>query len=63
MVHAGETCLRELTVNVVPCGHCRQFLKEYRDADTIEIDGIANDLQLKLKELLPASFGPADLQV
>lgn len=54
---AGEKVV-EMAVNEVPCGHCRQFLKEVRGSEDIKIyirefyyDGVS--------ALLPNGFGPA----
>lgn len=54
-----ETSLERLAVSAAPCGHCRQFMNETHRGGEISIG--YDDVQLKLKELLPHSFGPADL--
>ena len=50
----GEEGLATLAVSAPPCGHCRQFLNELVTAGSLE---------LLVPELLPDSFGPADLGV
>lgn len=49
----------------VPCGHCRQWLREHGDPDTMVIyvagpEGIR--ATFRLEELLPHSFGPDHLK-
>ncbi|KAK4464919.1 hypothetical protein QBC42DRAFT_303833 [Cladorrhinum samala] len=46
-----------------PCGMCRQFIREFCDLETpiIMFDGQDGYSVLKLKELLPLSFGPEAL--
>jgi cytidine deaminase len=61
MVHNGEQALERFTVNIVPCGHCRQFLKEYRNADNVQIHVLTRQLHTNLVSLLPHNFGPKDL--
>lgn len=48
-----------------PCGICRQFLNEFSDEDMIVLVGKTEDDYKKflLKELLPESFGPKDLNM
>ncbi len=58
MVHRGERGVRALAVNAAPCGHCRQFMKEYRLCDEMEIDILSLNVQQTLAQLLPHSFGP-----
>jgi cytidine deaminase len=47
-----------------PCGACRQFLSEFRPADSDMVivvdDGHAGEL-VRLEELLPHAFGPRNL--
>jgi cytidine deaminase len=55
----------DLPIPAVPCGQCRQDLREFNDG-SLEI--IAVNLQRKilrttLEKLLPHSFGPEDLGV
>ena len=48
-----------------PCGVCRQVMMEFCDPDNFEVvlaDGKGTFKVLKLKELLPYGFGPANLQ-
>ncbi|GIL51139.1 hypothetical protein Vafri_7206 [Volvox africanus] len=61
-LHSGETSMQALAVSAAPCGHCRQFYAEIKDADALEyIFGL--DAKPKfLADLLPERFGPSDLQ-
>jgi cytidine deaminase len=58
----GERGLDALAVNAPPCGHCRQFLNELGGASTLRML-VPGMTPATLKQLLPASFGPADLGV
>ena len=45
-----------------PCGACRQALNEFTaDMLVISVCDSADRIELPLKELLPASFGPSNL--
>jgi cytidine deaminase len=56
----GETGIKAIAVTAAPCGHCRQFLNEIAGGEEIRI--LTLDGQpTPLKSLLPASFGPKDL--
>uniref|UniRef100_A9U3W5 cytidine deaminase n=1 Tax=Physcomitrium patens TaxID=3218 RepID=A9U3W5_PHYPA len=59
----GEKRLVFIAVSAAPCGHCRQFLQELRDAGDIRLlitDG--KDPQVRpLSYFLPHRFGPDDL--
>lgn len=59
----GEKRLVFIAVSAAPCGHCRQFLQELRDAENIRLlitDG--KDPQVRpLSYFLPHRFGPDDL--
>ena len=63
--HRGEQGLRRLAVNEPPCGHCRQFLNELAGVNQLEVlihnsaKGIVRSYTMN--DLLPHSFGPADL--
>jgi len=57
----GERGLVRLCVNVPPCGHCRQFLQELPNAGALQFEICTPAVVLPLAELLPHSFGPADL--
>lgn len=52
----------KIAITHAPCGHCRQFMNELRDAKEIQIllPGMA---AMRLEELLPKAFGPLDLEV
>ena len=58
----GERGLDALAVNASPCGHCRQFLNELAGAGDLRIL-VPGMTPATLAQLLPASFGPADLGV
>jgi cytidine deaminase len=58
----GEEGLAAIAVGAAPCGHCRQFLNELTTAATLEVLVAGREPRL-LAELLPESFGPADLGV
>ncbi|XP_057447320.1 cytidine deaminase 1-like [Lotus japonicus] len=59
----AETQLRWLAVSAAPCGHCRQFLQEIRDAPNIELLITDNDDPsfTPLSHFLTHPFGPHDL--
>lgn len=59
----GEKQLVFIAVSAAPCGHCRQFLQELRDAGNIKVlitDGKDNEVH-PLSYFLPHRFGPDDL--
>ena len=58
----GEKGLAAIAVGAAPCGHCRQFLNELATAASLEVLVTGREPRL-LPELLPESFGPADLEV
>ncbi len=58
--HKGERRITHVAVNAPPCGFCRQFFMELRDAEFIEIL-LPGEIPRTLAELLPRPFGPADL--
>ena len=64
--HQGETRLRRLMVNEAPCGHCRQFMNELNAIEEMDIVvsrlGNNDKQHYKMANLLPSSFGPADLK-
>jgi len=57
----GELGITDLAVTGAPCGHCRQFLNELRDAEALRIL-LPGREPVTLAELLPEPFGPADLR-
>lgn len=57
-----ERGLTSLAVTAPPCGHCRQFLNELEQSGELKIC-IKNDAPTTLGALLPASFGPGNLNV
>jgi len=64
----GETKLVELATSAPPCGYCRQFLNEMIDGSKMVVccrtcNETAGEVgsRYTLGELLPKSFGPADL--
>ena len=69
-VAAGHRVVRAIAVTaprvptVTPCGACRQVLNEFKPADAdllVLLDG-PDQRVVPLGELLPAAFGPRDLQ-
>jgi cytidine deaminase len=50
----GETGLIELHVSALPCGHCRQFLQELPDCESLLVS--VGDKRLPLTALLPHAF-------
>jgi len=54
--------LVKIAVSAPPCGHCRQFLKEFDREGELEIL-IGNEPATSMGALFPRSFGPADLDV
>ena len=58
---AGEEAggLAAIAISAAPCGHCRQFLRETQRGEELRV--IVGDERTTLAELLPSSFGPADL--
>ncbi|KAJ0254200.1 Cytidine deaminase 1 [Hirschfeldia incana] len=66
-----ERHLRHFAVSAAPCGHCRQFLQEIRDAPEIKLvitdpnaaadPDADSDGFLRLGSILPHRFGPEDL--
>ncbi|MEC8558337.1 MAG: cytidine deaminase [Planctomycetota bacterium] len=59
---SGETQLRSIALSAAPCGHCRQFLHEQREATSMTCVLPGNETLL-LPELLPQAFGPKQLDV
>ncbi|CAM8945362.1 unnamed protein product [Rhodiola kirilowii] len=66
-VHS-EPSLQALAVSAAPCGHCRQFLQEIRNAPDLQIlitdpdsNSESNAAFKSLTQLLPDRFGPFDL--
>ncbi len=56
----GEPGILRIAVTAAPCGHCRQFLNELDSGNDLEIIVIGHS-PVSLSQLLPDSFGPADL--
>ncbi len=56
----GETGIRAITISATPCGGCRQFLNELRNAEQLKIQ-IPKAGSSLLGNLLPSSFGPGNL--
>lgn len=55
----GETAITGLTINAAPCGYCRQFINEIRDARLMPMQ-IAGK-PCNLEQLLPEPFSPTTL--
>lgn len=60
-----EGGLTSIAITAAPCGHCRQFLNELSTAPDLRliIKGSGRAELAKLSALLPAAFGPNDLDV
>lgn len=58
----NERGLQAVTVNYTPCGHCRQFMNELRNAASLRIQ-LPGRQPAVLSHYLPDSFGPVDLQI
>ncbi|KML66531.1 cytidine deaminase [Pectobacterium peruviense] len=58
----NERGLRAVTVNYTPCGHCRQFMNELRNAASLRIQ-LPGRQPAVLSHYLPDAFGPVDLQI
>ncbi|MFJ5440484.1 cytidine deaminase [Pectobacterium sp. CHL-2024] len=58
----NERGLRAVTVNYTPCGHCRQFMNELRNASSLRIQ-LPGRQPAVLSHYLPDSFGPVDLHI
>ena len=56
----NEKGLIRIAITAAPCGHCRQFMNEIKNGSGIEIIVLEND-PTHLEDLLPESFGPANL--
>lgn len=64
----GETKLVEIATSAPPCGYCRQFLNEMTEGSKMVVccqtcteSASSMGSRYTLAELLPKSFGPADL--
>lgn len=58
----NESKLIDVTVNYTPCGHCRQFMNELNNAEELKIH-LPHRSNTLLREYLPDSFGPKDLNI
>jgi cytidine deaminase len=58
----GEGGLTTLAVTAPPCGHCRQFLNELPQSGELKIF-VKDETPTTLGALLPAPFGPGNLNV
>jgi cytidine deaminase len=58
----GERGIDALAAGETPCGHCRQFLNELASGGALPVF-VHGKPPLTLNDLLPLSFGPADLRV
>ncbi len=58
----GERGIDALAASETPCGHCRQFLNELTTGGALSVL-VHGKPPLTLNDLLPLSFGPADLNV
>lgn len=57
----GETGITILATSSMPCGCCRQFVKEINYSDKIILYCCSSGQMLTMNEALPYGFGPADL--
>ncbi|MFM2476733.1 cytidine deaminase [Celerinatantimonas sp. MCCC 1A17872] len=57
----GCAPLVQLVVNAAPCGHCRQFIREYPHCFNLKV--FFDGQNFTFEQLLPHSFGPDDLHV
>ena len=57
----GESAITGLTINAAPCGFCRQFINEIRDARQIPIQVAGTPCNLD--QLLPEPFSPETLGI
>ena len=49
---------------ITPCGACRQFMAEFgTDYEVYMVKPDSTYIKMKVKDLLPFSFGPADLEL
>jgi cytidine deaminase len=55
---AAFTCVNADGETIMPCGRCRQLLAEHAGRDFVAL-GVRGEMTLD--ELLPAAFGPGDL--
>ncbi len=58
----GETGIKAIAVSAMPCGGCRQFIAELRNAGDLKIQVTKNN-DCRLNDLLPSGFGPGDLGI
>lgn len=67
---AGHRAIRAVAVSAprapgaTPCGACRQVMNEFKPAEgdlVVILDAAEGPRQIPLRELLPAAFGPRDL--
>lgn len=54
--------LLKLAVSAPPCGHCRQFVREFDHSGELSVL-IGDEPAMKAETLLPRAFGPCDLKV
>jgi cytidine deaminase len=63
----GSIEIQLIAVSASPCGHCRQFLKELDNSDSINIISSTDKNKgyetRHLTDLLPFGFGPRDLKM
>ena len=59
----GEDSVKRLAITGMPCGYCRQFIRELGDYGPKSILFSDGQSPLSLSDLLPNSFGPEDLGV
>ena len=68
MVEGGETVVEAVAVfspdaaPALPCGACRQVLREFGCPDVIVVGRDGELRRYRFEELLPEAFGPEDLR-
>ncbi len=64
---SGEEKIEKIFVSAMPCGHCRQFLRENFNYESLQIEVIQNQgkdcSSFSLTQLLPHSFGAEALNI
>ncbi len=58
----GAEKIRHVIVNYTPCGHCRQFMNELANTQSLKIH-LPHSRNNLLSDYLPDSFGPSDLEI
>lgn len=59
---SGEQQIVDIIVNASPCGHCRQFINELVQGQSVNIH-LPEQPSQPLSHYLPYAFGPSDLDI